>query len=492
MTAQSVAAETVTANSVQPALDDALANEIRIVQSVQVQTNMPVIVAGNGAIIGIVFAIDWRAAVDTYAAWVLVLELLIFVPMMRSWWQLRNKPRPAQVSRRRIQGLEISSLIMGLIWAVAILLFMSALSPIDGVLWLWNGYILCFTGAFLISSTIRGAAAFATPVALANLVGAFVYETLPAWILIILCAAGITSLSRMIWLNWRQTEGMVRLSVENIEAEAERARMLETVSSQLGKYMSPQLYQSIFRGEEKVEIASRRKKLTVFFSDIAGFTEITDQLESEELTALLNRYLTEMSAIALDHGATLDKFIGDAIVVYFGDPESQGVREDAAACVRMAIAMQARMAALKDEWLDMGVERPFELRIGINTGYCTVGNFGSDARMDHTIIGGEVNLAARLEAAADVGGILLANETFSLVKDWVDAEEAESITVKGFARPVRTYRVKGSRDGLATGDRVLQHDHRALTAMLENARVDPAAKASAIETLEKALAELKA
>ena len=233
-----------------------LDNEIRIVQSVQVQTNMPVIVAGNGAIVGIVFAIDWRAAIDTYAAWVLVLELLIFVPMMRSWWQLRNKPRPAHVSRRRIRRLEISSLVMGLIWAVAIMLFMSALSPLDGVLWLWNGYILCFTGAFLISSTIRGAAAFAIPVALANLAGALVYETLPVWLLVLLCAAGFSSLTRMIWLNWRQTEEMVRQNLESLEVEAERGRVLEAVSSQLGKYMSPQLYQSIFRGEQKVEIAS--------------------------------------------------------------------------------------------------------------------------------------------------------------------------------------------------------------------------------------------
>jgi hypothetical protein len=95
----------------------------------------------------------------------------------------------------------------------------------------------------------------------------------------------------------------------------------------------------------------------------------------------------------------------------------------------MAIAMQRRMAELQSEWLDMGLERPFQQRIGINTGFCTVGNFGSADRMDYTIIGNEVNLTARLEALAKVGGILLAHETHSLVKDIVMAEEGDTLTV---------------------------------------------------------------
>lgn len=117
-------------------------------------------------------------------------------------------------------------------------------------------------------------------------------------------------------------------------------------------------------------IASKRKKLTIFFSDIAGFTETTESLESEQLTGLLNRYLTQMSKIALEHGATIDKYVGDAILIFFGDPESRSVREDALACVEMAIAMQRRMMGLQAEWRDLGSERPFQLRIGITTGFC--------------------------------------------------------------------------------------------------------------------------
>ena len=104
----------------------------------------------------------------------------------------------------------------------------------------------------------------------------------------------------------------------------EKNRTLEALSSKLSKYLSPQLYKSIFSGEKNAEVTSQRKKLTIFFSDIAGFTETTDLLESEELTSLLNQYLREMSAIALEYGATIDKFIGDAIMLFFGDPGDQG------------------------------------------------------------------------------------------------------------------------------------------------------------------------
>ena len=238
----------------------------------------------------------------------------------------------------------------------------------------------------------------------------------------------------------------------------EQNRMLESLSTQLSKYLSPQVYSSIFSGEQQVAIASKRKKLTVFFSDIAGFTETTDSLESEELTSLLNSYLTEMSKIALEFGATIDKYIGDAILIFFGDPESRGVKEDAAACVQMAIAMQRRMRDLQQQWGDMGLERPFELRIGINTGYCTVGNFGSEDRMDYTIIGNEVNLAERLQGRADPGGILLAHETYSLTKDIIRGREQEAVLAKGFSKPIRNYSVLGIYDERTQPTRLIQKE----------------------------------
>ncbi|WP_193370584.1 PAS-domain containing protein [Pelagibius marinus] len=228
---------------------------------------------------------------------------------------------------------------------------------------------------------------------------------------------------------------------EREQALADKSAALERLSAQLSKYLSPQVYESIFTGRQEVRIASQRKKLTVFLSDIADFTETCDRMESEELTALLNHYLTEMSRIAMDHGATVDKYIGDAILAFFGDPESRGTREDALACVRMAQAMQARMDELRELWRGSGIGRPLRTRMGISTGYCTVGNFGSDDRLDYTIIGGPVNLASRLESAAEPGDILLAYETYALVQDTIPCEELPSVTVKGLAYPVTPYRV---------------------------------------------------
>ena len=251
---------------------------------------------------------------------------------------------------------------------------------------------------------------------------------------------------------------------------AEKAHMLESLSAKLSKYLSPQIYRSIFSGEKSAEVAAQRKKLTIFFSDIAGFTETTDMLESEELTNLLNQYLREMSAIALEYGATIDKFIGDAIMLFFGDPETRGAREDASACVRMAVAMQRRMRDLQEEWRERGQEHVFQLRIGINTGFCTVGNFGSQDRIDYTIIGNEVNLAARLQQHADLGGILLAHETYALVKDDVATEETGTITVKGFTKPVRTHRVVGILDTGAEG-RVVRKEQEGLLLVLDQRKL---------------------
>jgi class 3 adenylate cyclase/PAS domain-containing protein len=263
----------------------------------------------------------------------------------------------------------------------------------------------------------------------------------------------------------RRTEEANSLVTEKNEA-------LGALSSKLAKYLSPQIYNSIFSGEQNVEITSKRKKLTIFFSDIAAFTETTDNLESEELTNVLNHYLTEMSTIALQYGATIDKYIGDAMLLFFGDPETKGVKEDAQACVMMAIAMQRRMRELEYEWRSSGLERPFRIRMGICTGFCTVGNFGSRDRMDYTIIGNEVNLAARLESAAEPGSILLAHETNSLVQDIVLTEEQPPMTVKGFMRPINNYKVAGTYDDLVDEGRVVLQERDGLRVLVDLTRQD--------------------
>lgn len=264
--------------------------------------------------------------------------------------------------------------------------------------------------------------------------------------------------------------------------------MLTSLSRRLSKYLSPQIYSSIFSGKQTVEISSRRKKLTIFFSDIVDFTETTEGLESEDLSNLLNHYLTEMSKIALEYGATIDKFVGDAIMAFFGDPESRGIKEDAIMCVRMAIAMQQRMNDLQRDWRDQGIERPFQIRIGINTGFCTVGNFGSEDRMDYTIIGNEANLASRLQSHARAGGIIIAHETFSLIKDTVVLEERDSIAAKGFSRPIQCYEVIGRLDQLKAEGRIIREYDEGVRIFLDLYRSD---SPKLIRTLEHILDELK-
>lgn len=227
----------------------------------------------------------------------------------------------------------------------------------------------------------------------------------------------------------------------NDELAANNA-FLADISLKISKYLSPQVYKSIFSGAKDASISTERKKLTVFFSDIKDFTATTEQMQPEELTELLNQYFTEMSKIAEEHGATIDKFIGDAIVAFFGDPETKGSKEDARACVRMALAMQKRLAELGEHWSRQGLEHPFKARMGINTGYCNVGNFGSDARMDYTIIGAEANLAARLESIAEPGGIVMSYETYAHARDIVEATPGEPVRMKGIARQVVPYHIK--------------------------------------------------
>ena len=149
------------------------------------------------------------------------------------------------------------------------------------------------------------------------------------------------------------SSGFTELRRTQIEL-AEKNELLADLSSKLAKFLPSQLYNSIFTGKQSVRVAAQRKKLTIFFSDIANFTETADSLESEELTNLLNQYLTEMSKIAVSHGATIDKYVGDAIMGFFGDPASRGSKEDAIACVKMAIAMQRRMRELQLKWMDLG------------------------------------------------------------------------------------------------------------------------------------------
>jgi adenylate cyclase len=248
----------------------------------------------------------------------------------------------------------------------------------------------------------------------------------------------------------------------------------------------------VFSGERDVKVTAERKKLTIFFSDIVDFTATTERMQPEELTALLNDYLTEMSRIAIAHGATVDKFIGDAILAFFGDPNTLGPREDARACLRMAMAMQQKLQELQIRWRDKGIEQPFRVRMGINTGFCNVGNFGSEDRMDYTIIGAEANLAARLQAIAPAGGVVLSYETYAHVRDMVEAQPIDAISMKGISRPIIPYLVERMRPTEPQHATMMAESDEGMSLMLDLSRIDPERAARLRGKLQAALAMLDA
>ncbi|WP_038345514.1 adenylate/guanylate cyclase domain-containing protein [Acinetobacter sp. A47] len=211
-------------------------------------------------------------------------------------------------------------------------------------------------------------------------------------------------------------------------------------ANQLSRYAPLQLWQSIMRGEAEAKIEYKRKKLTVFFSDIQGFTELSETLIPDDLAFLLNDYLSHMTEIAKQYEATVDKFMGDAILIFFGDPNSQGVEQDAKSCVEMAIAMRQQMKLLRERWKKMGYPA-LHIRMGISTGYCHVGNYGASHRMAYTIVGRDVNLAARLQSAAEVDEILIADDTHQLIKNEFLCVPKVPIYLKGIQGPVKTWQV---------------------------------------------------
>lgn len=206
----------------------------------------------------------------------------------------------------------------------------------------------------------------------------------------------------------------------------------------LRRYVSPQLAETILAGQD-IQLRNKRAELTIFFCQLKGFSEATEEMEPEELIDILNEYLSEMAEIIFEHEGTLDKFILGSIFGFFGDPVAQ--EDHPLRAIRMAIAMQNRFTELQDKWLGEGY-KPFGLGISINTGYVTVGNVGSPNRRDYTAIGKNVILAARLAELAEHGQIIMGQRTHNKVKDAFPARFLGSKEIG--KQPVRFYEVEYS------------------------------------------------
>lgn len=258
--------------------------------------------------------------------------------------------------------------------------------------------------------------------------------------------------------------------------------------AKLSKYFSPQIFNSIFSGELDIISKANRKQLTVFFSDIHNFTSIADLLEAEQLTELITSYLTKMTQIAVEYGATVDKYIGDGIMIFFGDPNTKGVQEDAIACVSMALKMQQMLSVLRKQWISFGISQPLKVRIGIHSSMCTVGNFGSVDRLDYTAFGKGVNIASRLESAADLDQILMSDSTYNLVGKHIRCSFYKEIMLKGISHPIKTYTVDDATQ-YDSDDSLINVEEDGVSIFLDKPKITN--KEKIIEQLQKCIEKLQ-
>src|SRR3990167_1600359 len=235
-------------------------------------------------------------------------------------------------------------------------------------------------------------------------------------------------------------DGIIKFRIHSITDMTEQNKLQHQIDKMenLKKYFPSQIVEKLVSEDGNVNLGYDRRKVTIFFSDLVGFTELSDSMEAEEITSILNEYFTSMSAIVYHYSCTLDKFIGDAIMVFFGAPTSNGAKQDAIHCVHMALDMQEKIIELNKSWK---LVHPLQMRIGINSGFVTVGNFGSDVRLEYTIIGTTVNIASRLEHKCTPGRTLISFETAQYVKDQFKLQEMEVVELKGIHREIRAFEV---------------------------------------------------
>ena len=255
-------------------------------------------------------------------------------------------------------------------------------------------------------------------------------------------------------LNETTIDHSTRLENELVEYNTKQG----VLKDKMKKYLSPQLFQALLGGTTDAVLRHTRKKLTIFFSDIVNFSQITDSVESELLSEVLNEYLNKMADIAMKWGGTIDKFIGDAVMVFFGDPEFIDDTTHAQNCAKMALDMFEELKVLRVHWRELGMFQPVRVRMGINTGYCTVGNFGSSNRMEYTIVGGQVNIASRLESIAEPDSIYISHSTYALIQDIAECTFVDNISVKGIHYPIEVYKLLGLKGAEQSAPRFVQTD----------------------------------
>lgn len=241
----------------------------------------------------------------------------------------------------------------------------------------------------------------------------------------------------------------IATAINNARLYQELQTMQETLESQrhdleqsrkiIRRYLPSAVVESIIEGRHDTVDKPQRRRLTIFFSDIVGFTDMADRMDAESTTQVINEYMSAMSQIVESHGGTLTEFAGDGLMALFGAPNEMAPEDQVEHAVRAALETQSRIPELNEGWFRLGIGNPLKIRIGINTGVLSVGSFGSEGRMTYTAIGLQANVAARLEAHCDPGGVLISEDSWHLVKDRIQCEPMGEVECKGVHYPVKVY-----------------------------------------------------
>ncbi len=233
------------------------------------------------------------------------------------------------------------------------------------------------------------------------------------------------------------------ISIKLINEEGQK----RFIKNAFARYMAPDVIEQLMEHPEALELGGASRRITIFFSDVAGFSTISEKLTPSELVALLNEYLTEMTDIIISHGGTIDKYEGDAIMAFYGAPHPYPDHE-IRACMA-AIDMKRRLRELQEHWRHIG-QHELYVRMGMNTGEAVVGNMGSKMHMDYTAMGDSVNLASRLEGANKHYGTtaMISENTYKNSKDVVDVRRLDTIRVVGKTEPILIYELLGKKGSL--------------------------------------------
>lgn len=405
----------------------------------------------------------------------------IFLSFGLSWLHRRLSNRlPSQATAivllldGLITGLGIASIQYALVPMLVFIAMLNASALSFGNLFLW-----IFTGFFCLFGSLLGGMLFGFQ--------AGVYDNTPTAVNVVALIGAAFYFGLTAFRSREQSRALINAQQQIREQQDESFQL----SRKIAKYLPPQVLESIFKGKRDAKLQTQRKRLTIFFSDIKDFTEASDEMPPDLLTEMLNTYFEHMSRIALRYGGTIDKFIGDAILIFYGDPVSRGPKEDATACVSMAVEMRREMQILRQKWQSQNIDKPLHIRMGITTGYCHVGNFGSETRMSYTIIGRDANLAARLQSVASPDEILISNETYLLVRDQIMCREKGAVSLRGISKPIQVWEVVDFHADMNSKSSWVEHELDGFVMHMDTNKVKNYDKDRIVKALEVAAKQLK-